>query len=401
MLFWLIITVLAVAVALTVVLPLWRGGDAGAAPAQDMAIYRDQLAEVERDLARGVLDESEAARTRTEVARRILSADKAAAVTKADAPVGLSQGLAAVLAFALIVGSGGLYFALGAPGYPDVPLAQRHANADAIRDGRIGQAEAEAMVPPAPIADLPADYVAMVDQLRDAVQARPDDLDGWNLLSLHEAQSGNFAAAALAQARVITLKGTLVSTADVVALLDRMVAATNGYVSPEAEAAARAILERDPANAGALYYIGLLYAQTDRPDIAFGLWRQVVEAPGAQGIHYELASAQIADAAFAAGVDYAPPPASGPSAADIEAAAEMDAADQTALIEGMVAGLAERLATDGGPASDWARLIASYGVLGQLDAARAIWTEAQVVFAADPAALDILMVAATSAGVAE
>jgi cytochrome c-type biogenesis protein CcmH len=399
--FWLIITVLALAVALTVVLPLWRGSDGSADPAQAMAIYRDQLAEVERDLARGVLDEAEAARTRTEVARRILSADKARTLTQADAPIRLSQGLAAGLAFALITGAGALYFALGAPGYPDVPLAQRHANADAIRAGRIGQAEAETMMPTLPPADLPADYVAMVDQLRTTVQARPDDLEGWTLLSLHEAQSGNFAAAALAQARVITLKGAAVSNADVVALLDRMVAATNGYVSPEAEAAARAVLERDPANAGALYYIGLLYAQTDRPDIAFGLWRQVVEAPGAAGIHYELAFAQIADAAFAAGVDYAPPAATGPTAAEVAAATEMTPEDQTAMIEGMVAGLAERLGADGGPPSDWARLIASYGVLGQLDAARAIWAEAQVVFADDPAALDILSVAATSAGVAE
>jgi cytochrome c-type biogenesis protein CcmH len=66
-----------------------------------------------------------------------------------------------------------------------------------------------------------------------------------------------------------------------------------------------------------------------------------------------------------------------------------------------VAGLAARLATDGGPASDWARLIAAYGVLGQTDQARAIWTEAQAVFAADPIGMGVVGAAAIEAGVAE
>ena len=45
--------------------------------------------------------------------------------------------------------------------------------------------------------------------------------------------------------------------------------------------------------------------------------------------------------------------------------------------------------------------VVSLGVLGQTDQARAIWTEAQSVFAADPAAMAQLLTAAQSAGVAE
>jgi len=68
------------------------------------------------------------------------------------------------------------------------------------------------------------------------------------------------------------------------------------------------------------------------------------------------------------------------------------------MIEGMVGGLAERLATEGGPLPDWARLIQAYGVLGRLDAAAAVYAEAQLVFADDQTALDTLASAADRAG---
>ena len=67
----------------------------------------------------------------------------------------------------------------------------------------------------------------------------------------------------------------------------------------------------------------------------------------------------------------------------MEAAAEMSVEDRMAMIEEMVAGLNDRLASEGGPAEDWARLIGAYGVLGRDDAARAILAEAREVFAGD------------------
>ena len=70
---------LAVLAVGAVLAPLWRSRASEAAEDTDIDIYRDQLLEVERDLARGVLDEAEAERTRTEVSRRLLTADSNAA----------------------------------------------------------------------------------------------------------------------------------------------------------------------------------------------------------------------------------------------------------------------------------------------------------------------------------
>jgi cytochrome c-type biogenesis protein CcmH len=181
-----------------------------------------------------------------------------------------------------------------------------------------------------------------------------------------------------------------------------MVAATAGAVSPEAEAVLREILRRDTENLAALYYLGLLYAQTDRPDVAFRLWRVVVESGQTEAIHVQLARGQIEEAAFRAGVDdYELPAERGPNAAQIADAANMSEEDRTAMIQGMVAQLSARLASDGGTAEEWARLINAYGVLGETERALAIYQEAMLVFAGSESALSAIRSAGVSAGIAE
>jgi cytochrome c-type biogenesis protein CcmH len=70
------------------------------------------------------------------------------------------------------------------------------------------------------------------------------------------------------------------------------------------------------------------------------------------------------------------------------------------MIEGMVDGLAERLAAEGGPPEDWARLIRSLGVLGRRDEAAAILLEARQVHAGDAAGLAAIDAAGRDAGLA-
>ena len=75
---WLILAALTVVAVALLVWPLMRRRDPAADRADyDLEVYKDQLAEVERDQARGVLAEAEAEAARTEIARRMLSADAA------------------------------------------------------------------------------------------------------------------------------------------------------------------------------------------------------------------------------------------------------------------------------------------------------------------------------------
>ncbi|MCF2904192.1 c-type cytochrome biogenesis protein CcmI [Octadecabacter sp. CECT 8868] len=384
--------------------PMWRTRlkDAEGKVDTDIDIYRDQLREVDRDLERGVLDEAEAARTRTEISRRLLAADAGARSEAQDAPRTASRTVAAVLSIGLIGAAAGLYFSLGAFGYGDVPRAVRLAASEERRAERPLQLEAEAANPILDaITQAEPETAEILQALRGATFERPDDIQGWAYLAQVEASIGNMQRAARAQERTISMLGDTATNEDYVRLLDFLVIGTRGYVSPEAETIALTILRRDPTNLPALYYAGLMYAQNDRPDRAFDLWRRVVEGGDQSIFHWRLAASQIEDVAAQLAIDYALPDQRGPSAEDLEAAEDMAPEDRQAMIQGMVSQLADRLATEGGPPQDWARLISSLMVLGEEDTARTILAEAELAFGGDVQAVGIVRAAAREAGLIE
>src|SRR6202043_62094 len=88
------------------------------------SIYRDQLAEIDRDRGRGLIADGEAEAARTEVARRLLKTGEAAA-RPAAATTPLRQRLAAAIVIAMPILALGLYIVLGSPGLPDQPIAAR------------------------------------------------------------------------------------------------------------------------------------------------------------------------------------------------------------------------------------------------------------------------------------
>jgi cytochrome c-type biogenesis protein CcmH len=414
MIFWLMAGVLTVATAAVLVVALLRpGGAARSAADYDIAVYRDQLDEIERDRARGLLSGDEADRARIEVSRRLLDADRArdAATAPGAAPPALNGAMAAILAFSVLGGGAGLYWAIGAPGQPDLPFGPRVAAIDAQHDARPDQAAAEVSLPGDPPPDSFPDgtaetYRDLIARLRAAVSDRPDDPQGFALLAEHEAALGRFRAAHAAQAQLIALRGDAATAQDHATHAWLLIAAAGGYVSPEAEAALDAALARDPRHPFARYAQGLMHAQAGRHDRAFAIWRPLLEesppdAPWAGDIRQF-----IEGVAARAGVDYELPPSSappaaaagpGPTAEQMQAADDMAPEDRAVMIEGMVEGLAARLADEGGPPEDWARLISSLAVLGQQDRARAILNEARAVFP-DAAARAPIEAAADQAG---
>lgn len=411
-LFWAVTGALTLAVAGMMVAALLRGRAAGAGPAAafDLQVYRDQLAEVERDLARGVIAADEAARLRTEIGRRVLAADHALqAGTAAQAP-GPVRGLAAgAVVVAVAAVAFGAYAWLGRPGIGDMPIRDRLAAAEAMREGRPRQAEAEARaaaaLPPAPATDQR--HAELMVQLRKAMEERPNDLRGQELLARNEAMLGNYAAAAKAQGMVVALKGPVATPADLAMQAELMVVAAGGLVTPEAEGVLARVLEKAPENGTARYYSGLMFTQTGRFDLAFRFWAPLWEASTEADPWAEVLRAELPDVAYLAGQHryQMPPlrsaPLPGPDAAALEAAQDMTPEERQQMIRGMVDGLMARLASEGGTAPEWARLIRALGVLGDTGRATAIWAEAQQRFAGREADLAEVTAAAREAGVAE
>lgn len=405
--FWIITVAMGAAVALLLARAMLRGAATPIADAAgyDLRVYRDQLAEVEKDVARGVISAEDAAQAKTEISRRILATD--AAATEADVQGAPPQGLLiAALGLALVGSSAALYATLGAPGYGDMARADRIAFAEEVRENRPSQQAAEDSLPAVPDAPTAApEFMELVERLRQAVAERPDDVQGHILLAQTEARLGNFATAARAQEGLVRIKDTNVTAEELGDYAELLVLAAGGYVSPEAEEVFRATLDLDETDGRARYYIGLMRIQTGRPDIAFRLWDQLLRRGPADAAWISPIQQQIQQVAALAGVRYEMPAVGtgspGPSQEDIDAAGEMSVAERMEMIGAMVEGLSDRLATEGGPPTDWARLITSLGVLGQPVQARAVFDNAMVVFEGDAGAIDIIRDAGSQAGVAE
>ena len=409
--FWIATGGLALVVAALMVMALLRGHrEIGPSAAFDLKVYKDQLAEIDRDLERGTLGAEEAERMRTEVSRRILLADAKAQAGGGASGQGRGPGVPlAILMSAILLGGGYFLYALyGAPGYPDLPRAARIAAAEAALRDRPSQQDAEAGVPAVANPDVAAEYLDLVTKLRAAVAERPNDLQGLQLLARSEAALGNYSAAWQAQERIVALRGDAVTAKDFADLADMMILAAGGYVSPQAQQALERALARDPQNGVARYYGGLMMAQTGRPDTAFRMWDQLLRRGPDDAPWIPPIREQIEEMAFRAGVaNYElPQPAGasglpGPSREDVEAAQNMTPEERMDMIRGMVGRLSDRLATEGGPPEDWARLIGALVVLEDLPQAQNIWAEAQVVFAETPEALETVRAAARRAGLTE
>lgn len=360
----------------------------------DLAVYRDQLAEIGRDLTRGTIGPDEADRLRAEVGKRVIEADRA---RKSEGALATGGGVGAMAALVLLlVVPGGLagYWWLGAPGYPDMALKARLQDLDAGIAARPSQeaelaalgAKRDPVKDAALVSELAAisDPAALVEQFRIRFEA------------------GDVQGSVRVQERLLALLGDAASASDHANMALALVAEAQGYVSPEAESQLRASLQRDVSNELSRYLVGEMFLQGGRYDQTFRFWRPLAEqgAPGSPWV--TSIRERIEQVAELAGIRYALPDAggAGPTAQDMAAAGEMSAEDRQAMIEGMVAQLSDRLATDGGSVEDWARLIRSLAVLERVADAQKIYDEARAKFDGQAAELSFLKLAAVESGLA-
>lgn len=372
------------------------------AASKDLALYKDQLREVDSDLARGVLSETESESARLEISRRILAADKRAQMeTLANpAPSIINKLLAAFVILTVLTGSLGIYANLGKPNLPDRPLVARLAAAQEARAQRLSQEDAEVQVPDEKI-NIPEDYLKLVKKLREAIKKRPNDEQGLRLLALHEFRIGKYRAARKAHTRIMKVVGDKVTAKDYIDFAEVMIFATNGYVSPEAEITLSQALKLKPNDGRTRYYSGLAMAQNGRADVAYRLWEGLLKEGPQDAAWIPLIKSQIDDVARLAGINMSNQPLPGPTTDQINAASEMTKEGRKKMIRGMVAGLGERLATNGGTMNEWARLIRALGVLGETARASEIWNEAKDVFSDNPKALNLLLEAAQAAEISQ
>ena len=364
MILWLVFALMTAVAVLAVLWPLARR--APERGGSDLAVYRDQLDEVARDRAAGLIGEAEAEAAKIEVSRRLLAAADAAQkenAAGAGSPVWRRR-ITAVAALLLVpIGATALYLALGSPQLPGEPL---QARLSAIHNGR--------------------SIESLVAQVEAHLASHPKDARGYEVLAPVYLQLGRYRDAVNARRKVLELAGeTAGRQAD---LGEALTAAANGVVTAEAKSAFERALALDAKDVKARFYTGVAAAQDGDTAKAASIWATLLkDAP--PGAPWEpmvrRALAQIGAAPPAATARKAAP--AGPSAADIAAANGMSQKDRGAFIRSMVARLAARLKQDGGDADGWLRLVRSYRVLGENDKAESAIADARKALAGDEAKL--------------
>ncbi len=384
---------LTFAVVLLLIAPLARRRTP-AAPRQayDLAVLVQQLAEVDRDEARGLIDGSEAEAARVELKRRILGTAEAAPsrepaiaadATPPDPRPRRTIWTAVPVALLVPLMAVAVYLAVGQPDSPDRPLAARLAQGDL--------AERSA----SPSEDR-ASLEQTAEQLQRFLAQRPNEAEGWLLLGRARLTLDQPMEAIAALQRAYTLAPDRSDIAG--ALGEAIVLAADGEVTDAAREVLSAALAVDPRNVQARYYLALGEAQRGETRQAVQGWVDLLALSPADAPWLAQVEAQIGEAAAELGLDRAalqptpdvlalarqtPPTAeqgrptdtgeadagsAGPSRSEVEAAG-LSAADREQMIRGMVARLAERLQAQPDDRDGWLRLARAYDVLGEPDKA--------------------------------
>ncbi|CAH2600198.1 Cytochrome c heme lyase subunit CcmH [Rhodovastum atsumiense] len=356
---------LALGVLTFVVLPLV--GVRRALPSRarfDQAVYRDQLKELDRDIARGVVGEAEAQTARLEIERRLLAASDRQEPELPRAPLRRSSLIAGVVAVLVVAGASGLYLMLGAPGIPDAPYALR------IAERKGGATDPQH-----------AEMAKMAQTLAERLRQDPNNREGWQLYARTEATLGNWQEAAAAWRNLIALGN---ADADAYAGYGEMqVLAAQGTVTPAAREAFAQALKADAVNPIARFYLAAADAQAGEGQKAIDAWLKLAGEIADPDMRAELGR-RIAQAARLSGVPVPtlPPPAPesapepGPTGQDVAAAANMSEAERATMIRGMVEKLAAKLQAEPNDYDGWLRLGRAYAVLGEHDQAGDAFTRA-------------------------
>lgn len=380
---WIVLTLFGTAFAVWLLHPLLsRSGTADTLLGgrdRRLQIYRDQLAELDRDHAAGLIGEAERSAARIEIERRMLrlaASDTETEETPQSVVPRRRWRLGLPLAAILITGPLLVYTLLGQPKMPDQPIASRSQEA---RDR--------------------AELIAQANKLQETLKAKPDDAQGWVLYAGSLRLLGRMpeSIAAYEQALKVSSRSPEVAGA----LAELLTEQANGTVTPRALGLFQDVVAKQPEDPRARYYVALAKAQAGDAPAALDLFVALAETspraapwlPTVQARIDELSkqlgrpSPQLVEAEPAETEGKAAE-ASSDGAGEIspEAMAKMSDAERRVMIETMVSRLDARLQENPDDPDGWLRLGRSYRVLG--DAERSLAALAEGARRA-PARLDI------------
>lgn len=352
---WFVLALMTAAAVFAVLWPLGRG-NASAREGSETVVYKDQLAEVQRDAAAGMIGASEAEAARVEISRRLLAAADAEAGASSPSSLWFRRAVAVIALAGLPLVAVGLYATFGSPSLGDFPLAERSRAAVAT-----------------------ASMDKLVSQVETHLEKNPTHGRGWEVLAPVLARIGRYDDAARAWRNAITYNGE--SAARRADLGEAIAASSGGVVTAAAKAEFDRAIALDPNEVKARYFMGVAAQQDGRKDDAVNIWRGMLASAPADAPWRPLVQEALVRAGVAA-----------PKLSDetIAATKDMTEGDRNTMIRGMVDRLATRLKDNGNDVEGWLRLVRAYMVLGERDKAQAALADARQAVGSDAARLQLL-----------
>jgi cytochrome c-type biogenesis protein CcmH len=373
MLVWIGFAILAAAVTWAVTRPLLAHANAEApAPDSELAVYRDQLAEIETERADGLIAGSEAEAARIEVARRLIrTAEEHARLDAAPSATEASRLHQAVVyaAAAIPVAAIALYLSVGSPSLPGRPYASRISEP-------VEQASA-------------ADLVAKVEA---HLRQTPDDGRGWDVLAPVYMRMGEFQQAEDAYERAIRLLGE--SPARLTGFARAAIMSENGVVNEPARQAYAKLLSADAQAIEPQVWLAIAKEQDGDLAGATAEYRRLLALEQTKDPWRQLLDERLKVVTAKLNGEPAPQ-AAAPDAGDVGTTSPEA---RQKFIDSMVAGLADRLKKDGKDLAGWMQLVRAYTVLGKKQEAATALSDARASFAGDEKSLAQLQELAQSLG---
>jgi cytochrome c-type biogenesis protein CcmH len=346
---WFVFALMTVAAIFAVLWPLSRGV-ATKPGGSEAVVYKDQLAEIGRDVAAGLIGTSEAEAARVEIGRRLLAAVDTERDLPARSNLKLRRSSAILALVGLPVVAVTLYLALGSPQLGDFALASRTRTADANQ----------------PLENL-------VAQVEAHLEKNPTDGRGWNVLAPVLARLGRYDEAIRAFRNSIAHNGDSAERRS--NLGEVLVGSAGGVVTSEAKAEFERALAQNADDPKANYFLGLAAEQDGRTTDAASIWREMLAKGPSDAPWRPLVQAAL--------VRVGGPAAPVLSNDAMAAAKDMNEADRGAMIRGMVDRLATRLKQNGDDVEGWLRLVRAYMVMGERDKAVSALIDARQAVAND------------------
>ncbi len=377
---WVLLAAIAVGVIAILSFPtLRRKANIATGADLDIAVYKDQLSELDRDIERGLINADDADNARLEIQRRILNAADSTHFTLPATAEYKSRILIFVLAVLIPIGGSALYLELGSPSLPDFPYAQRTD----LQEEPVS-------------ADNLAAMRAAVTELEGRLESDPENAEGWLLLARSYLSMDRYEDAQQAFLKVHAITGDILIKAE---YAEAVILANDSQVVPEAIEIFKAVLLEHPIDPKSRFYFGVAAVQQDDIEAALKIWVDLIHlsdnaAPWLPIVreHVMRAATELGTPPFTLkpspearqlaarmGVDSASvlpsstadsaPVAPGPTQDDVNNAADMSAEEQDAMIRSMVQRLADRLKDNPDDREGWLRLGRAYEVLGETDKA--------------------------------